>query len=78
VVIAFCDRALHDARMTDVHEQAVDQWRERMHAYLRQAHAAGQVTTTTPDERGIGTLLATLMGFRINALLAPQTTGAQR
>ncbi|WP_371542797.1 TetR/AcrR family transcriptional regulator [Streptomyces sp. NBC_00554] len=78
VVIAFWDRAVHDERMTAVHEHAMDLWREQMYTYLRQARAAGEVTTTTPDERVVDTLLATLMGFQINALLAPHTTGAQR
>jgi AcrR family transcriptional regulator len=78
VVIAFWDRALHDERMADVHEQAVCIWRDQMHTYLRQAREAGEVTAPTPDEPVIDTLLATLMGFQINALLAPHTTGAQR
>ncbi|WP_406335213.1 TetR/AcrR family transcriptional regulator [Streptomyces sp. NBC_00203] len=78
VVIAFWDRALHDERMADVHEQAMSLWREQMRTYLRQAREAGEVTATTPDEPVIDTLLATLMGFQINALLAPHTTGARR
>ncbi|MHA5047838.1 TetR/AcrR family transcriptional regulator [Streptomyces sp. SD15] len=78
VVIAFWDRAVHDERMTAVHEQAMDLWRDRMGDYLRQARAAGEVTTATPDELVIDTLLTTLMGFQINALLAPHATGAQR
>ncbi|WP_330309312.1 MULTISPECIES: TetR/AcrR family transcriptional regulator [unclassified Streptomyces] len=78
VVIAFWDRALHDQRMADVHEQAMSLWRDQMRTYLRQAREAGEVTATTPDEPVIDTLLATLMGFQINALLAPHTTGARR
>jgi AcrR family transcriptional regulator len=76
VVIAFWDRAQHDDRMTAVHEGVIAQWRRQMHRYLREARDDGEITTTAPDGRTVDTLLATLMGFQINALLdAHETTG---
>lgn len=78
VVVAFWDRALHDGRMAAANAAASDLWRHRMHTHLDQARAEGHVTTSTPDEVTIDLLLATLMGFQINALLAPHTTSPER
>jgi AcrR family transcriptional regulator len=75
VVIAFWDRAQHDDRMTAVHEGVMAQWRRQMHRYLREAREAGEVTAAAPDRLTVDTLLTTLMGFQINALLdAGETT----
>ncbi|MCZ9339059.1 TetR/AcrR family transcriptional regulator, partial [Streptomyces sp. TRM76130] len=51
---------------------------EQMSAFLRQARAAGEVTTATPDGHIVDTLLTALIGFQVNALLAPRAAGAQR
>ncbi|MFF3376598.1 TetR/AcrR family transcriptional regulator [Streptomyces sp. NPDC002680] len=74
VVIAFWDRALHDARMAAVHEAVMTTWRAQMHGYLQEARLDGDVTTATPDDTVIDGLLAALMGFQINALFAPAAT----
>lgn len=78
VVIGFWDRAVHDARMTEVHENAIAAWREQLYGCLRQAREEGDVTTATPDETTVDTLLAALMGFQINAVLLPHTTTPER
>ncbi|MGW0579384.1 TetR/AcrR family transcriptional regulator [Streptomyces sp. NPDC002920] len=74
VVIAFWDRALHDERMAAVHEAVMTTWRAQMHGYLQQARLDGDVTTATPDEAIIDSLLAALMGLQITALFAPAAT----
>ncbi|WP_030621487.1 TetR/AcrR family transcriptional regulator [Streptomyces fulvoviolaceus] len=78
VVIAFWGRALHDERMAAVYEGVIDLWGQRMRTYLDQARAEGDVTTSTPDEVTVDTLLAALTGFQINALLAPHATSPER
>lgn len=78
VVIAFWDRALHDAHMSAVHETVMTTWRAQMHGYLRQARQDGDVTTATADETIIDNLLAALMGLQINALLTPDATAERQ
>jgi AcrR family transcriptional regulator len=78
VVIAFWDRAVHDDRMTGVHENAMAAWREQMCGYLQQARAQGDIGTRSPDDEVVDTLLAALMGFQINAVLLPHATTPRR
>ncbi|MFJ5306579.1 TetR/AcrR family transcriptional regulator [Streptomyces sp. NPDC088350] len=78
VVIAFWDRAVHDARMAEVHENAMAAWREQMRGYLQQARRQGDIGTSTPDDEVVDTLLAALMGFQINAVLLPHSTTPRR
>ena len=78
MVIAFWDRAQHDDRMPAVHEGVMAQWRRQMHRYLREAREAGEVTAAAPDRLTVDTLLTTLMGFQINALLDARETTRRR
>jgi len=78
VVIAFWDRAVHDERMAEVHENAMAAWRAQMCGCLRQARRHGDIVTGTPDDEVVDTLLAALMGFQINAVLLPHTTTPRR
>jgi AcrR family transcriptional regulator len=71
VVVAFWDRALYDEHMATVFRSAIAQWREQMKVYLLQARASGEITTNTPDEVVVDTLLTALVGFQTRALLAP-------
>ncbi|WP_216586248.1 TetR/AcrR family transcriptional regulator [Streptomyces brasiliscabiei] len=78
VVIAFCDRALYDERMSSAYEATTARWRTLMHDCLAQARIFGEVTTSTPDERIVETLVAVVLGFQANALLTPLATTPER
>ncbi|NNN30653.1 TetR/AcrR family transcriptional regulator [Streptomyces sp. S3(2020)] len=78
VVIAFCDRALYDPRMSSAYEATTTRWRTLMHNCLAQARILGEVTTSTPDERIVETLVAVVLGFQANAVLTPAATTPER
>lgn len=71
VVVAFSDRALHDQHMATAFRSAVTQWCEQMHVHIRQARVAGEITTDTPEDVMVDTLLTALIGFQTRALLTP-------
>lgn len=78
VVIAFCDRAVYDSRMSAAYETTMDRWRTLMHNCLAQARALGEVTTEASDVHIVETLFAVVLGFQVNAVLTPQATTATR
>jgi len=78
VVIAFCDRAVYEPRMSSAYEATMDWWRALMHLCLAQARALGEVTTPTTDERIVETLFSVVLGLQVNAVLTPTTATPQR
>ncbi|QKV97638.1 TetR family transcriptional regulator [Streptomyces sp. NA02950] len=77
VVIAFWDRALYDPRMSRAYQATMNRWRALMRSCLLQARALGEITTRTCDEHIVETLFAVVLGFQVDAILAPETTTAE-
>ncbi|MDX2937834.1 TetR/AcrR family transcriptional regulator [Streptomyces ipomoeae] len=78
VVIAFCDRAVYDRRMSSAYEATTNRWRTLMHDCLTQARSLGELTTAVPDELIVETLSAVVLGFQANAVLTPAATTPAR
>ena len=74
IVIGFWQRALADATKSALHEQSVEQWRERILVHLRDARAAGETVPATNDEDFAGILMNMLLGAQIGVILAPGTS----
>ncbi|MQA11683.1 MAG: TetR family transcriptional regulator [Pseudonocardiaceae bacterium] len=74
VVIPFWQRALADAGLQSVFTDAMNVWRQQIHAFLRAARADGSVRASTPDEAIVEHLLAMLNGAQILAVLTSDTT----
>ena len=74
IVIAFWQRALADASKSAMHEQSVEQWRQRILVHLQDARAAGETDPATNDEDFAGILMNMLLGAQISVALAPATS----
>ncbi|WP_432534367.1 TetR/AcrR family transcriptional regulator [Kineococcus arenarius] len=78
VAIAAWSRAVVDEQLAQVHGRAMANWRTALVSWLREARAAGEVTS--PAEEGVlaDQLLAQLMGAQILALSGVAAPGADR
>jgi AcrR family transcriptional regulator len=79
VVIGFWDHAAGDPDLIAFYGSTMDEWREQIRMYLRQARAAGEIPSGgRPDELVIDSLVAMLMGLQITALFLPHDTTPER
>ncbi|WP_432502862.1 TetR/AcrR family transcriptional regulator [Kineococcus arenarius] len=78
VAIAAWSRAVVDEQLAQVHGRAMANWRTALVGWLREARAAGEVTS--PAEEGVlaDQLLAQLMGAQILVLSGVAAPGADR
>jgi len=77
VVIGFWDWAAGDPDLVEVFQSALDEWREQMTGYLKQAWDAGEIQTDRFTEV-IDTVMAITMGLQINAWFLPRHTSPPR
>jgi AcrR family transcriptional regulator len=79
VVIGFWDHASGDPDLIAFYGSTMDEWREQIRMYLRQARAADEIPTGgRSDELVIDSLVAMLMGLQITALFLPKDTTPER
>lgn len=71
VVIGFWDYAAGDPELVRFFEAAMEEWRQQVRMYLRQAQSTGEVAPGCSHELVIDTMLALMMGLQINALFSP-------
>lgn len=71
IVIAFWQRALADTSKSALHEQLMEQWRNRILIHLRGARAAGETVSAISDDDFAGILMNMLLGAQIGVALTP-------
>lgn len=78
VVIAFWEAAMGESRMADVFRDTVSSFYDQLAGYLAQARAAGDVTTSEPDDVIVDELMWMLMGLQSLCWLMPASAAPGR
>lgn len=73
IVIAFWQHALADASKSALHEQSVEQWRQKILTHLSDARKSEETDAAISDEEFAGILLNMLLGAQIGTTFAPGT-----
>jgi AcrR family transcriptional regulator len=78
VVIAFWEAAVGDDRIATVFRDTVASFYSQLGRHLREARAAGEVSTTEPDDAIVDELMWMLMGLQSLCWLMPDHTAPAR
>ncbi|TDW29615.1 TetR/AcrR family transcriptional regulator [Cryobacterium psychrophilum] len=78
IVIPFWQRALTDPAKANLHNMAMQEWRQALQACLTQAREAGEIHTTLVDDDIVGHLMTVVLGAQITALLTPAEHSPER
>ena len=72
VLIPFWQKGVTDPVKAEQHNRLMAVWRDRIREMLREARAAGEVSTSVTDENLIGALMTMLLGAQVSGVLSPE------